>query len=58
MNVRVTNGQLIKIAPRITVTKLVPYTDTGTCCAVKNVSLVVNHNEPHVKWSLKRNETN
>jgi hypothetical protein len=57
-NVRVTNGQLIKIAPKIIVTKLVPHTDIGTCCAVEDVCVVVKDNEPHVKWSLKRNETN
>ncbi len=58
MNVRVVNGQLIKIAPKITVTKLVPHTDIGTCCTVEDVCVVVKDNEPHVKWSLKRNETN
>jgi hypothetical protein len=58
LNVRVVNGRLIKIAPRITVTKLVPHTDIGTCCAVQDVCVVVDHNEPHVKWSLKHNETN
>jgi hypothetical protein len=58
LNVRVVNGQLIKIAPRITVTKLVPHTGTGTCCAVEDVSVVVNTTETHIKWSLKRNETN
>lgn len=57
-NVRIINGQLIKIAPKITVTKLVPHTDIGTCCAVDDVCVVVSSNEPYVKWSLKRNETN
>ena len=58
MNVRVVNEQLIKIAPRITVSKLVPHTSIGTCCAVEDVCVVVNNTEPHVKWSLKHNETN
>jgi hypothetical protein len=49
---------LIKITPKITVTKLVPHTNIGTCCAVEDVSVVVDSNEAHVKWSLKRNETN
>jgi hypothetical protein len=57
-NVRVVNEQLIKIASRITVTKLVPRTDIGTCCAVEDVCVVVNNNEAHLNWSLKRNETN
>jgi len=57
LNVRVVDGQLIKITPKITIAKLVP-TDTGTCCAVNDVCVVVTRDEPHVKWSLKRNETN
>jgi hypothetical protein len=57
-NVRVVNRQLIKIASRITVTKLIPHTNIGTCCAVEDVCVVVNDDEAHLKWSLKRNETN
>jgi len=58
MNVQVVNGQLIKLAPKITIAKLVPNENVGTCCAIKDVCIVVNNHEPHVKWSLKRNETN
>jgi len=57
-HVRVVNGQLIKVLPKIAIDKLVPDSDTGTTCSVKDVCIVVSNNEPHIKWSLKRNETN
>ncbi|CAB4138024.1 hypothetical protein UFOVP328_217 [uncultured Caudovirales phage] len=57
-NVRVVNTQLIKVLPKIAIDKLVPDSDAGTTCSDKDVCIVVSHNEPHTKWSLKRNETN
>jgi hypothetical protein len=37
--------------------KLTPST-TGTPCSVENVSIVVPEDQPHIKWSLKSNESN
>ena len=54
--VQVIEGKLVHIAPKKTVTKLVPGT-VGTPCAVSNISIVVDPQQPHTKWSLKSHES-
>ena len=54
--VRVINGKLIHITPKKTVTKLVPGS-VGTSCLTDNVSIIVDEQQPHTKWSLKSNES-
>ena len=54
--VRVINGKLIHITPKKTVTKLVPGS-VGTSCLPDNVSIIVDEQQPHTKWSLKSNES-
>ena len=49
--VRVVNGKLITIDIS-QVSKLKPG-DTGTACDPRNVSVVVDETQPHIKWSLK-----
>ena len=53
-NVRVKNGQLIEITHNIA-QKLTP--GSGTCCHPKNVAVVVDESQPHVKWSKRIYET-
>jgi hypothetical protein len=56
-NVRVIDGKLIYIKPVITVKKLQPSTD-GTACNPCDVCVVVDADQPHVKWNLVNNEIN
>jgi len=56
LRVRVIDGKLIHIKPKKTIFKLVPSSD-GTPCSLDNVSIVVAHEQPHTKWSLKTNES-
>ena len=52
----VVNGKLIHITPKKVVTKLVPGIK-GTPCLPANISIVVDKQQPHIKWSLKTNES-
>jgi hypothetical protein len=54
--VQVINGKLIHITPKKTVTKLVPGS-VGTSCLPDNISIIVDEQQPHTKWSLKSNES-
>jgi hypothetical protein len=54
--VRVVNGKLTKNNRSVTA-KLVP-SDHGTACDPNNVCIVVSENQPHIKWSLKKNDQN
>ena len=54
MNVRVVNGQLVKIQPRRTVTKLVP-ADTGTPCDPQDVTVITQSAAQH--WKRSTHET-
>jgi hypothetical protein len=52
---RVINGKLTVIKPTGSTTKLVP-SMIGTSCDSRDVCVVADTKE-HIKWSLKRNET-
>lgn len=54
--VQVIDGKLVHITPKKTVTKLVPGT-AGTPCLPSNISIVVDPQQPHTKWSLKSHES-
>ena len=54
MNVRVVNGQLVKIQPRRTVTKLIP-ADTGTPCDPQDVTVITRGTARH--WKRSTHET-
>lgn len=54
--VQVVDGKLVHIMPKKTVTKLVPGT-VGTPCLPNNISIVVDAQQPHKKWSLKSHES-
>ena len=56
-NVRVVNGKLVYIKPVVTVKKLQPSID-GTACDPQDVCIVVNIDQPHVKWTTVNNELN
>ena len=56
-NVRVVDGKLVPVVYKRPTSKLTPST-TGTRCSVENVSVVVAEDQPHIKWSLKSNESN
>ena len=56
-NVRVVDGKIIPVVYKRPVSKLTPGT-AGTPCSIENVSVVVPESQPHVKWSLKSNESN
>ena len=55
-NVRVRDGKLVEVTWRTTV-KLVPG-NSGTPCHPDNIAVVVNENQPHIKWSKKTYESN
>ena len=55
-NVRVVDGKLVHIKPKKTVTKLVP-SIAGTPCLPNNISIVVDEQQPNIKWSLKSHES-
>jgi hypothetical protein len=54
-HVRVRDGKLIEIVVT-DVKKLIPG-DSGTCCDPRDVCIVVDSHHPHIKWSIKENET-
>jgi hypothetical protein len=54
--VRVIDGKIVYIKPKKTVAKLVP-SESGTPCFPHNISVVVDQQQPHIKWSLKTNES-
>jgi hypothetical protein len=56
-NVRVVDGKLVPVVYKRPSSKLTPST-AGTPCAPTNVSIVVAEDQPHIKWSLKSNESN
>jgi hypothetical protein len=43
--------------PKKSTSKLMPG-PAGTPCSVENISVVVPEDQPHIKWSLKSNESN
>ena len=56
-NVKVSDGRLVYIKPVVTVKKLQPSTN-GTACDPQDVCIVVNTDQPHVKWTTISNELN
>ena len=55
-NVRVVDSKLVHITPKKTVAKLVP-SNTGTPCLPDNISIVVDQQQPNIKWRLKSHES-
>jgi hypothetical protein len=56
-NVQVVDGKLVPVVYKRPTSKLTP-SNTGTTCAPDNISVVVAQDQPHIKWSLKSNESN
>jgi hypothetical protein len=56
-NVKVIDGKLVYIKPVVTVKKLQP-SITGTACDPQDVCIVVDTDQPHVKWTTVSNELN
>jgi hypothetical protein len=56
-NVRVVDNQLIVIPIAVLIDKLHP-SDHGVCCDPRDVCIVVNESNRHIKWSRVTNETN
>lgn len=54
-HVRVRDGKLVEIVVT-DVKKLVPG-DTGIACDPRDICVVVDSKQPHIKWSIKENET-
>ena len=57
-NVKVIGGKLTYIKPVITIKKLQPNDLYGTACDPRNVCVVVDENQPHIKWTTVNNELN
>lgn len=55
-NVRVVDGKLKYIEPIIQVQKLKPAQTTGTTCHPRDVCVVVDQQQSHVKWNKTTNE--
>lgn len=55
-NVRVINGKIVSLSLDKITQKLAPSAD-GTSCHPNNVSVIVDNNAPHIKWSLRTYET-
>ena len=54
--VRVRDGRLIVLEPRIQVSKLARTSDHGTPCDHRDVCVVVEPNQPHQKWKKITND--
>ena len=54
-NIRIVDGRIEKIKQPVMVAKLTP-SDAGISCHPDNVAVVVDHAQPHTKWSLKHRE--
>jgi hypothetical protein len=55
-NIRVVEDKITFIEPPVTVKKLKPNQVQGTACHPKDVCVVVDIQQPNVKWNLKTNE--
>jgi len=55
-NRRIVDGKIITIRPPVLISKLVP-SDSGITCSPDNVCVVVEHDQPNTKWSVKHRET-
>lgn len=56
-NVRVVDGKMVVIKPATYVKKLIPSVE-GIMCDPRDICVVVTESHPHIKWSIKNNETN
>ena len=54
-HLRVRDGKIVEILVT-EVKKLVPSND-GTPCDPQDICVVVDNQQPHIKWSVKHNET-
>ena len=54
-DVRVVDGQVVPLPKIPIVSKLRPGL-TGTYCDPRDICIVVDHNQPHVRWSLATSE--
>lgn len=54
-NIRIVDGKIEKIRQPVWVAKLTP-DELGISCHLNNVAVVVDHTQPHTKWSLKHRE--
>lgn len=55
-NARVVDGKLTLVKPPITILKLVPGQQEGITCDPRDVTVVVNRDQKHIKWSIKAYE--
>jgi len=55
-NVKVVDNNLVIIPLSVTVQKLVQDTERGTPCHPKDITVVVDPEYSHTKWSIKKNE--
>jgi len=55
-NIRVVDGKINFIEPLVTVKKLKPNQEQGTACHPRDVCVVVDIQQPNIKWNLKTNE--
>lgn len=54
--VRVIDGTLIVLPPQNTVKKLRPGVLDGTLCDPRDICVIVDKDQSHVKWGLEQNE--
>ena len=57
-NVKVIDSKLVYIKPVITVKKLQPDDSDGTACDTRDVCVVVDPDQAHIKWTMVKNELN
>lgn len=55
-NLRVVDGAMIWIRPKITTTQLQRSTDTGINCDHRDVCVVIDNNKNGQKWTLVQND--
>jgi hypothetical protein len=53
--IRVVDGKLIVYTINFT-KKIVP-SGSGQACDIRNVCVIVDHDRPHIKWSLKQQDS-
>lgn len=55
-NVQVVDNKLRIINPAVTVQKLIKCSNQGIPCDPRDVTVVVDHNQTHIKWMQTNNE--
>lgn len=56
-NVLIQDGKLTVLEPKVLVSTMRPNATTGTPCHVRAVTVVVNAEQPHRKWSMQSHES-